>query len=130
MVSRFAAADALSSAAVSLVYGEELEFIPWKKGQYADPGGPDPERAAVVFKGTYGGAIGDQNIGGDRRGSDFRGTVTTKDRVITADNRDWPAGAQQGDRIKALEQPGQPVSEIVSINADGVNRVIVQMVST
>lgn len=131
MTSLFAAADALSSAAVDFVYGEQLMLLPRVVGGYTTGGGPDPDRPAQQFTGTLSGALGTQDTGGDRRGGDFQGNVTTRDRQVTADITAWPTWARIGDHIQALEQPGQPRYEIVGepLN-DGMNRYIVPLVNT
>lgn len=124
----FAAADALCSAAVSSVMGESMELHPWKSGRYSTAGAADPDRPVVPFTGTYSGAMGTVKFGGDRAGHDMEGTITTRERIITADLRDWPVSAQKGDRIKLLDQVGQPMLEIVAINNDGLNRAKATMV--
>lgn len=125
MASSFAAADALSSAAVSRIMGERLRFLPRKNSDgYTSGTIDDPDREPVDFIGTLSGAIGRQNSSGDR-GSNFTNNATTRDRTVTADLRDWPEGATKGDRIQALELPGQPVYELVEKPLfDGMNRMI------
>lgn len=127
----FAAADAKSSAAVSLIFGERLKLIPWKSGRYTQAGGADPDREAVEFRGTLAGELGTQNMSGDRA-ENFTGSVTTRDRTVTADTRDWPAHGKNGDRIQALDLPGQPLYEIAGEPVDdgSGNRVIVPLVTT
>lgn len=127
----FTAADARSSAAVSRIFGEDLRWIPWKKGGYSSAGGPDPDRTGADFRGTLMGGLGSQNASGDRDG-DFSASVTTRDRSITVDRRDWPAGVKNGDRIQALEQPGQPLFEIAGEPVDdgSGNRIICPLVVT
>lgn len=130
MASSFAAADALSSAAVSRFMGEKLQLIPWIGAGRFTAGGPDPARPAVEFWGILAGALGSQNIGGDRKGSDFQGSVTTRDRMLSVDLVDWP-GAKKGDRVRAIEQPGQPLYEIVADPLiDGMNRYQAPMVTS
>lgn len=131
MPSLFAAADALSSAAVDFVYGEELVLLPRVQGGYTTGGGPDPDREPVPFVGTLSGALGTQDAGGDRRGGDFRGEVTTRDRQVTADIVNWPSSAKLGDFIEATDLQGNKARyEIVgSPVTDGMNRYIVPLVN-
>lgn len=130
MTSRFQAADAKSSAAIDYLFGEELQLLPWSQGGgYTTGGGPDTSREVVDFTGTLSGALGSQDTAGDRRGGNFQGSITTRDRTVTVDYAQWPDGAKQGDRIKAKGQPGQPLYEIAGEPArDGMNRWIVPMV--
>lgn len=131
MPSLFAAADAMSSAAVDFVFGEELTLLPRVQGGYTSGGGPDPDREPVTFTGTLSGALGTQDSGGDRRGGDFRGEVTTRDRQVTADIANWPSSAKLGDFIEATDLRGQKVRyEIIGEPVtDGMNRYIVPLVN-
>lgn len=130
MPSLFAAADALSSAAVDFVYGEQLRLLPRTPAGYTSGGGPDPDRVPVDFIGTLSGELGTQDTGGDRRGGDFQGEVTTRDRTVTADITRWPPSGKVGDHIQAVGQPGQPRYEIVGEPVtDGMNRYIVPLVN-
>lgn len=131
MPSIFDAADAKSSAAISSVFGIKLRLIPMKtgKGILAAPG-PDPDREPVDFQGIIAGALGDQNISGDRNGK-FAGTVSTRDRAMSVNAPDWPAHAREGDRIQAIEEAGQPLYDIVSEpRLDGMNRIVANLVVT
>lgn len=125
----FAAADALSSAAVSHVFGETLQLIPWNGASRFSAGAQDDTRQIQDFIGALTGAIGSQNLKGDASGENFLGSVTTQDRMISVDQKDWPAQGREKDRIRAIEQAGQPLYEITSIVPDRVNRIIVNLVA-
>ena len=131
MPSRFAAADAKSSAAVDFVYGEELRLLPRTPAGYTSGGQADPDREEADFVGTLSGALGTQDSGGDRRGGDFQGEVTTRDRTVTADLKNWPATARKHDLIQATELNGNIVRyEIVGEPVtDGMNRMIAPLVN-
>lgn len=126
----FAAADAKASAAVSRVLGEPVELHPWKPTRgYTTAGGADPGRAVATFTATIGGAMGSQKIAGDRPGNDIYGPgVTSRESVISADLRDWPAYARIGDRIRQVSQAGQPWFEIAAMNTDKLNRAYAKLV--
>lgn len=130
MPSSFAAADAKSSAAVSATFGEDLRFLPWTRGGYTTGGGADNSRSAVTFKAILSGSLGSQNSSGDRP-QNFTLDVNTRNRRVSCDLQAWPASARKGDRIKALDQPGQPTYEISEEPViDGMNRWIADMVLT
>jgi len=118
----FAAADALSSAAVSAFYGKRVRLIPWNPGGNWSEGGPDTTRPQADFTAIVSGAVGVQNLKGEAGGENFMGTIIVRDRRVTADNRDWPAHARQFDRILSLEEEGTPLYEIQSIVPDRINR--------
>jgi hypothetical protein len=122
----FTAADAKSSAAVDLCMGKAMTLLPWEKQTRMRQAGPDVTRPAVPFRGTYGGAMGQQKAGGDRAGNDMEGRVQTKQRSVTCDFRSWPTSGTKGDRIRVDGVLGAPTIEIVQIDNDGVNRVIVK----
>lgn len=131
MPNKFTVADAKASAAVDFIYGEQLQRIPWSVGGgYTTHGEPDPSRLVINFLGTITGALSTQDTGGDRRGGDFRGELTTRDRTVTADMLRWPADTKQGDRIRAMDMEGQPLFEIVGEpHSDGINRMIANLVT-
>lgn len=131
MPNAFQAAEAKSSAALSRLMGEEVELIPWKAGGDFVAGGPDPDRPAPdePFRAILSGALGAMNSSGDRA-DNFRAGMLTRERSATVDATHMPAGVKAGDRIKAIEQPGQPVYEITADPIwDGMNRWILPLVT-
>lgn len=124
----FTAADALSSAAVDVYMGRPMRLLPWLPQDRFKRAGADASRAAQDFRGTYGGATGQQKAGGDRAGNDMEGLVQTKQRSVTCDLRHWPVWGRKGDRIAIPGRSGAPneTIEIVQIDNDRVNRVIVK----
>lgn len=126
----FATADARSSAVADRINGERLRLIPWNAGgEYVLAGAPDTTRPQAEFIGILSGALGSQNSGGDRRGGDFPSSVSTRDRQISVDKRNWPAHAREGDRIQALDQQGEPMFEMVEEpRSDGGARIITPLV--
>lgn len=127
----FTAAAAKSSAAVARLMGERIAHIPWKAGGDFTAGGPDPGRPAPAepFRAILSGALGSMNSSGDRA-DNFRATVLTRDRQLTVDAPDMPAGILEGDHFKALDQPGEPEFEAVAAPVwDGMSRWFVYLVA-
>lgn len=128
----FAAADAKSSAAVSLIFGERLRLIPQRSGRLTVASGADPDREVKDFIGTLSGELGTLSLSGQERGGGFQSGINFRDRAVTADYKDWPAWAKVGDLIKALDQPGEPEFKISAEPVDdgSGNRVIAALVTT
>ncbi len=130
MPSKFAAAVAKSSAAVARHEAEDVLFIPWKAGGDFTAGGPDPDRPAPAepFRAILSGALGSMNSSGDRA-DNFRGSLVTRDRQLTVDAPDLPAGVRRGDHFQAIEQEGQPVYELTADPIwDGASRWFLPLV--
>lgn len=123
MKNLFAAADAQSSAAISRIHGERILLLPWRPARKFVPGAPDETRAQAEFVSVLSGAIGQQNMKGEATGYDFVATATIRDRKLSTDVRDWPAQARDGDRVQALDLPGQPIYEITSILPEIASRI-------
>lgn len=112
-----------ADAVTTRVMGTRAEILPRTIPARLVAAAPDPSRQAVEVRGVYTDVPGEGALQGQRHGSgaDMKGTTV----IATASRALWLSAAtvaaigyrpREGDAVRLLDQPDQPVMAIVRIH--------------
>jgi len=127
MGSPFNRLDQLASASVEAVFGERVRFVPVKGGKYTE-GARDPDREEKDFTAVVTVDQGVQRTDGDSIGDKFGIGIVGAPIRISVNASLFPVpdkSLRKGDRLIALERPGQPVFEVVRPAPDNATRIVI-----
>lgn len=128
-MSGFAAAFAVAAAPLDILYGEPVRLRPQVNGAAAEmvAGGDDPDRPARDLVGIFDDeAVISRVVGSGANTHDNADVVACKSQV-DFDAALFPTAADlpvQGDVLELTDRPGPPRYAIVSVQPDGVSRVV------
>lgn len=119
------------TAAIDDMFGDPLQFLPWKEGRYTAAGQADLSRPARTLMGTFSLEMDDMSSSGDD--ASMRGeTVPVSTPLASFSLALFPGGPEtwprEGDHIVRLTLPGAPVYQVAFCESDDVSRLYVHVV--
>lgn len=130
MTTRFAAAETKVSAAIDGWHGEMTRVSPRAAGQFV-AGGPDPSRSEADVIGIIDFNPLVARIKDRSEYDGFRPEVEGERVHVTyatsrfASPAAWPRAK---DHIEALDRPGSPAFQVVTVEPDGLGRILCKCV--